>query len=104
MDAAIRDMLHEAVLIAPWVSNDPYGKPVYGPAVASPAYIERHFQTLLSTVGAQWVEGTVLCLPTDAGMGERSQLPLPDGKIVPIEGLKPIKDENGALDHVQVYL
>jgi len=104
MDAAIRDMLHETVLIAPYLGQDGYGKPNYGPAVPSAAYIERHFVTQLATTGALLVEETVLWLPPEAVIDERSQLTLPDGKIAPIEGLKPIKDENGALDHVQVYL
>lgn len=104
MHEVIRDMLHETVLIAAYEGQDSYGRPTYGPAIPSAAYIELHFQTQLATTGAQLMHETVLWLPPEAVIDERSQLTLPDGRVVPIEGLKPVKDEYGVLDHVQVYL
>jgi hypothetical protein len=104
VDAAIKSMLQDTVLIAPYVGQDAYGAPTYGPAVPTLARIERHFMTQLTTTGAQLVEETVLWVDADAVIDERSKLTLPDGRTVPIEGLKPVQDENGVLDHFHVFL
>ena len=95
--------MHDPVTIAPWTGTDGYGKPTYGPAVTYQGRIQREFQTLASTTGAQLVEETKVFLDETAVVDERSQVTI-EGRIIPIEGLKQVQDEAGNLDHTVLYL
>jgi hypothetical protein len=102
MEQVIKEMLQDEVMIAPWAGQDAYGRPVYGRAVTYMGRVERHFQTMPSASGAQLVTETVLYLAEDAVIDERSQVTV-EGRVLPIEGLKVLKDELGNLDHYQVF-
>lgn len=104
MDPVLAAMLTETVTIAPYTGHNAYGVPTYGAAVSYPARIQREFQTLSTNVGPQLVEETRLFLDGNAVVDERSRITLPDGAAPPIEGIKPVRDELGTLDHWVVYL
>jgi len=59
-------------------------------------------QTLMGPTGAQLVEQTKLYLSEDAVIDERSQVSY-GGRVVPIQGMKTVKDEWGHIDHFEVF-
>lgn len=104
MDVALKAMLHDEVLIAPYTGTDAYGTPTYGTPVTVLGRIERRFETQATTTGALLLEETKVFLPETAVVDERSQVTLDDGTVAPIQGLKVVQDAQGNTDHFVVYL
>src|SRR4029450_8754005 len=104
MEPALKALLVQTLLIAPYTGRDSYGKPTYGSAVAVPGRIERHFQTAATTTGAQLLEDSVVFLDGEVVIDEQAQLTLPDGQIVPIQGIKFPLALDGSIHHFEVHL
>jgi len=103
MEPALKALLVQTLLIAPYTGQSPYGAPTFGVDVPTPARIERHFQTMLTTTGAQLVEETKAFVDGDAVVNERSRVTFEDGSIVPLEGIKPVLAIDGTIHHFELF-
>lgn len=103
MEQVLKAMLQDPLSIAPWQSVDGYGKPTYGPAVAYLGRIQREYDTEMGASGPMLVEKTKIYVAEDTVVDTRSQLTI-EGKVVPIQGLKPVQNEFGDIDHYVLFL
>jgi hypothetical protein len=103
MHPSLQAWLTDTLLIAAYVGQDVYGTPTYGANVSVPARVERHFQTMASVTGGQLVEETIAYINGDAVVDERSRVTFSDGAIVPIEGVQPVKNTDGLIDHYKLF-
>lgn len=103
MDQAHKAMLGQTVQIAPYLGQDGYGKPSYGPAVTYPARIEEHYQTVPSATGVILHDLTVVFVAEDAVVNIQSRVMI-QGAVRSLQGIKPVLDEPGQIDHYQLYL
>ena len=103
MDPVLKDMLHDPITIAPYTGHDAYGKPTYGAPVAYLGRIQRAFDTEMGASGPMLLEKSKMYVDETTVVDTRSQLTI-EGKVVPIQGVKPVQDEHGDLDHYILYL
>jgi hypothetical protein len=103
MHPAKARLLTETLRIAPHQGQDMYGKPVYGTDVTVQARIERHFETQMGPNGAQLTEETQVYVNGDTVVEERSRITFEDGAVVPLEGIKPVLDPQGSIDHFVLF-
>lgn len=104
LDPALREMLTETLLIAPFLERDEFGVASYGPAVATPCRIQRRILTAFTATGRQLIPETKIFVDGNAVITTASQLTMPDGTSPPIQGLQVSKDEHGVLDHYTIFL
>lgn len=102
MEPELVALLTETVLLAPFLGQDAYGALSYGPAVATPCRIERHFTRTATTAGPQLIEETRVYLNGDAVIEAKTRVTFPDGLQPPIQGIKPVQDEYGARHHYEI--
>jgi hypothetical protein len=102
MEPALRALLVQTLLIAPHTGRNAYGQPTYGADVPTPSRIERSFQTLATTTGAQVVSVTTAYVDGNAVVDESSRVTFPDGQITPLQGVKSVLDVAGDVHHYEL--
>src|SRR5262245_13424375 len=79
MEPALAALLTQTITDAPYVGQDAYGKPSYGPAETHPARIEYRVETILNAQGQEQISSTVVYVDGDWTPTIKSRITLPDG-------------------------
>jgi hypothetical protein len=103
MDPDLVAMLTETVVHSAYVSQDQYGMPVYGSALARPARVEFRTRQMVSRTGADILSRAKIFLLPDPPVSPRDRLVLPDGTAPAIQDIWPIDDVDGTLHHIEVF-
>jgi hypothetical protein len=85
MEPALKAMLVETVQHSPYIGQDAYGKPQYGPAVPRPARIEYRVVVAPTQGGQERTSTTQVFFDGDVVIGVRDHLLLPDGSAPAIQ-------------------
>lgn len=104
MDAALRAMLTDTVLVAPCTGRDAYGAPSFGTPVARKARLQKRLSTQFGPAGRQIVEDTRLFIEGSFVMQATDQITLADATTPPIQGFAPKYDQHGVLSHYEIAL
>lgn len=106
MDLALSSMLKQTVTLAPYVSMDDNGKPVYAAAVPYTVFV-RISNAMLRQPDGKVIQGRYSVLFTGAPVFSATpledQLTMPDGSqpsLLRIDG--PFVDEGGQVSHTRV--
>jgi hypothetical protein len=100
----ITNLLNQSVTVAPWVSNDAKGRPVYGTAVTYRARVQSNPKIILSPSGQNVLFGGVTYVEPAAIIKVDSQitLPGPDYAQPIIVDVRPAYDRDGAMAYWRV--
>lgn len=104
MHQALLAMLTDTVIHAAYVSQDAYGKPVYGTPMSHPARVEYKVRRVVDATGQERVSRSRVFLDGDVTLDLRDRFTLPDGTMPPILVLYSPRDLNGSVDHHEVSL
>jgi hypothetical protein len=104
MHRALAAMLTETILHTPYVSQDAYGKPVYGASRVYPARIEYQVRRVVDSTGQEKVSRSRVFLDGAVTIGLRDQILLPDGSSTPILTLYSPREVDGSIAHHEVNL
>lgn len=102
MDAALQAMLTETLMVAPYVSQDAYGTPVYGPPVAYPAREEWRIRRIVDQTGQERLSRARVFFDGNVPLTLRDQVTLTDGTTPPILLLYPVRGVQGEIDHLEL--
>lgn len=103
MDPVLKAMCVDVVQHAPFVGQDEYGKPTYGPAVARPARIEWRVEAFTNQLGQERVSQAIAYTDWDYVLDLRDQMTLSDGSAPPLQRIDRWTDETGQHDHYRLY-
>jgi hypothetical protein len=105
MHPNLQAMLVHTVSITPYVGQDAYGKPTYGPAVVRPARVEYELTIVPTAQGQARTSTSVVMLNGDFVLTERDKLTLADGTSPAIQQVaRAFKPFSPVLDHYEVRL
>lgn len=98
----IDDLLNQTVTVAPWISNDPKGRPVYGPAVSYRARVQSNPKIVFNPSGQNVHYAGIVYVEVSAVIDIKSQITLPDGSQPIIADVRPAYDRDGTLAYWRV--
>jgi hypothetical protein len=104
MHRALAAMLTDTITHVPYMSQDAYGKPVYGAPRVYPARIEYQVRRVVDPTGQEKVSRSRVFLDGAVTIGLRDQILLPDGSTAPILTLYSPREVDGSLSHHEVNL
>lgn len=97
------DLMHDQVVICPYLGQDGYGQPTYGDPVTYPARVTGRLQRIATFQGEEKVSTTEILLLNSPGIDPRSQITLPAGFLPqqpPILATLRQKDDLGELTEI----
>jgi hypothetical protein len=104
---ALQRMLVDTIQHAPYLGQDPYGKPTYGPFVVRPARLEYVTQVIPSGGGQERTSQSVVFLNGDVpSVTARDQIRLPDGTAPAIQTVRSVRQPFAplAISHYELLL
>jgi hypothetical protein len=105
MQASLQALLTETVQQAPYLTQESYGTPTYGPAVARRARIDWTVRRITTAQGDDRVSlARVFLAGEDGPVTLRDQLVLPDGTAPKILRIAAPKDLDGSPHHYECDL
>lgn len=102
MDAALLALLTETLTVAPYLSQDAYGKPTYGPSVTYAAREEWKIRRIVDQTGQERISRARVFFDGDVTLTLRDQVTLTDGTTPPILLLYHVRDLSGGTHHLEV--
>lgn len=102
MDPALLSMLTETLTVAPYLSQDAYGNPTYGPAVAYPAREEWRIRRIVDQTGQERLSRARVFFDGNVPLTLRDQVTLSDGTTPPILLLYHVRGMHGEIDHLEL--
>lgn len=103
MDAALLAMLTDTVQHHAFVSVNDYGTPTYASAVSRAARVEHYTRQMTNTRGQEVTSRAKMFLNGDIVVKLEDRFTLPDGTSPAIQDVYPSRDEDGAIDHWEVF-
>lgn len=104
MHAALAMLLTDTVSHATYTGQDGYGAPTYAAAVTHPCRVEYKIRRITNAQGEERVSRARLFFDGDVVIGLRDKLVLEDETAPAIQLIYRVRDETGALDHVEVWI
>jgi hypothetical protein len=105
MHPDLQAMLVHTVSVAPYLGQDAYGKPTYGPAVVRPARVEYEDTIVITAQGSARTNTSVVVLNGDFDLTERDKITLADGTSPAIQRVaRAYEPDSPVLDHYEVRL
>lgn len=102
MDAALLALLTETLMVRPYLSQDAYGTPTYGPSVPTPAREEWKIRRIVDQTGQERISRARVFFDGDVSLTVRDQVTLTDGTTPPILLLYHVRNINGSVHHLEV--
>jgi hypothetical protein len=106
MNATLQRLLVETVTQTPYLGQDAYGKPVYGPVVSRAARIDSTVKTVTNAQGQERLSTTLVIVNGDQPIEARDKLILSDGTAPAVQAIKAIRDlyAPARIVHYEIYL
>jgi hypothetical protein len=106
MEPALRDMLTQTITQAPYMGQDAYGKPSYGPPQSRPARVQLRIETLTNQQGQERVSNTTVICDGDVLVTVKDKITLPDGTSPTIQLVYSPEDPDspGVVHHYELKL
>lgn len=102
MDPALVAMLTETLTVAPYLGQDAYGTPTFGPPAHYPAREEWKVRRIVDQSGQERVSRARVFFDGNVLLTLRDQVTLTDGTAPPILLLAAVRAVNGTRSHWEV--
>lgn len=102
METALLALLTETLTVAPYLSQDAYGKPTYGPPVMYPAREEWKIRRIVDQTGQERISRARVFFDGNVPLTMRDHVTLTDGTAPPILLLYHVRDISGGIHHLEV--
>lgn len=102
MDAALQALLTETLTVKPYLTQDAYGRPTYGPPVTYAAREEWRIRQIVDQTGQERISRARVFFDGNVPLTLRDQVTLTDGTSPPILLLYHVRGMQGAISHLEV--
>ena len=99
MHPALQRMLNTTVTLEPYVSQDAYGMPSYGPAQTVAARVEWRIRRIVDMQGVERISRAKVFLDGSVAVQLKDRLALKDGTTPPILALYSPTERRGSAAH-----
>lgn len=102
MDTALQALLTETLTVQPYLTQDAYGTPTYGPPVSYPAREEWRIRHIVDQTGHERISRARVFFNGTTPLTLRDQVTLTDGTTPPILLLYHVRGLQGEISHLEV--